>query len=335
MIGLTVHGVRKNKTATRLTTEKKFQATTAQNLLDSGKAIKAHIHSKNPSIPMVFDMLVFPLSIDKVISRDIVEKEMYEPEMSQFIHLALTTTTTTNQAGQVFAVDIGANVGFHTLHMAYLGAQVIALEPAPDTGDLLRGSLELNPSFLVTLVRAAAAEAPGHGQLSRHPDSPGLTTLASTADLPKEWNLKQMDGEANHNQATDVSATSSTIPLVMAKDVLNRHGVPNLDTQQLVLLKVDAEGFELQALRGLDLSAFPFRFLALEFFPLLIQGSGVQDPIDLLVFLSDHGYHCSLGSFDATQLLKRDRRQWQEWVDQNGIMTSHVNLYCERKGDET
>ncbi|KAL3907814.1 MAG: hypothetical protein SGARI_003355 [Bacillariaceae sp.] len=317
---------------------------TAEDLVDAGRAVKASIRSKDPSIPMEFDMLVFPLSIDKVISRDILQKEMYEPEMSQFIHHALTTTTTTSSAKdnrnqRNFAVDFGANVGFHTLHMAYLGAQVIAFEPAPDTGDLLSASLEMNPLLLrdrVTLVRAAAADAPGTGQLSRHPDSPGLTTLASTVNLPKEWKLKEIvgsgEGGGDKDDTTGMSSSSTTIQMVRAKDVLTRHGVPTNDnSSQLALLKVDAEGFELQAMRGLDLDAFPFRFLALEFFPSLIQGGGVEDPVDVLMFLTDHGYHCSVGSFDETQIIARDRSQWKQWMDQNGIMTSHVNLYCEKK----
>ena len=42
-----------------------------------------------------------------------------------------------------WALDMGANIGFHSLHMAQRGANVISFEPAPDTFELFKCSAEL------------------------------------------------------------------------------------------------------------------------------------------------------------------------------------------------
>ena len=182
LIGLGVREIKQSKTARFITAETTEMdaplppipsSPIAQHLIDTGQAIRASVHSNDPNMPMDFDLLVFPPHVDKVISREIVQHGTYEPEMSRFVHHALTTQNDSNHHPR-FAVDIGANVGFHTLHMGSLGATVVAFEPAPDTGDLLQGSLELNPSMSIHLVRAAASDTAGSGQLHRHPDSPGI-----------------------------------------------------------------------------------------------------------------------------------------------------------------
>jgi 2-polyprenyl-3-methyl-5-hydroxy-6-metoxy-1,4-benzoquinol methylase len=51
-------------------------------------------------------------------------------------------------------VDVGANLGTYSIWAAELGAQVIALEPAPDTFGLLMENIELN-GYQVNAVQAA------------------------------------------------------------------------------------------------------------------------------------------------------------------------------------
>jgi FkbM family methyltransferase len=87
-------------------------------------------------------------------------------------------------------IDVGANVGTYTLWAAEHGAEVIALEPAADTFDLLRENVALN-QYRVTALRAAAG---GHCGTARFtagldagnclsPDGPVLTELVTIDSL--------------------------------------------------------------------------------------------------------------------------------------------------------
>jgi FkbM family methyltransferase len=83
-------------------------------------------------------------------------------------------------------VDVGANVGTYTLWAAELGAEVIALEPAEDTFDLLEENIALN-GYRVTAVRAAAGNHCGTARFtsgldagnSLAPDGPEVTDLVT------------------------------------------------------------------------------------------------------------------------------------------------------------
>lgn len=55
-------------------------------------------------------------------------------------------------------------------------------------------------------------------------------------------------------------------------------------------LKIDVEGFEYQALQGLDLQQYPVEYITLEFFPSLLEAYGPDHPVDLLVYIWSQGY---------------------------------------------
>jgi FkbM family methyltransferase len=110
-------------------------------------------------------------------------------------------------------VDVGANVGTYTLWAAELGAEVIALEPAPDTFALLRENIALN-GYPVTAVQVAAGERCG--------------TARFTAGLDA-GNSLDPDGP--------VPADLVTIDSLIGE----RH---------VTGMKIDVEGFEIDVLRG-------------------------------------------------------------------------------------
>ena len=69
-------------------------------------------------------------------------------------------------------LDLGANVGFHTLLFARTvgaGGHVWAFEPDPDNFSTLCTNLELNSYGNVTAVQAAVGTATGRGSLYRSP----------------------------------------------------------------------------------------------------------------------------------------------------------------------
>jgi FkbM family methyltransferase len=93
-------------------------------------------------------------------------------------------------AGGGLFIDVGANIGTYTIWAAELGAEVIALEPAPDTFEILRENIALN-GYQVTALRAAAGDHCGTARFttgldagnSLSPDGPLLTDLVTVDSL--------------------------------------------------------------------------------------------------------------------------------------------------------
>lgn len=123
-------------------------------------------------------------------------------------------------------IDVGANIGFHTLESALLvgpSGRVIAIEAAPPHADALRRSLELNAMRNVVVVEAAVGERTGEALLA----------------LPSSGNLGMFTlGPVSGSEAY-------TVALRTLDDILSAQPPSPID-----LIKIDIEGSELAALRG-------------------------------------------------------------------------------------
>jgi FkbM family methyltransferase len=130
-------------------------------------------------------------------------------------------------------VDIGANVGFYTLAAARaVGPQgrVLAFEPEPRNCERIRRNLEANGHHNVTLCQMAVSDRSGRARLFLGSDC-GIHSLLR----------ERASGEALE------------VEVVSLDDYLERHDLtPDL-------IKIDAEGVELQVLRGMQrtLARFP------------------------------------------------------------------------------
>lgn len=124
-------------------------------------------------------------------------------------------------------VDVGANVGMHTLAAAWAmqrQGRIYAFEPMPSTANLLARSLWLNNlSTIVTLERAAAFSQSGTRRLFLGASS-GHHSLFPLSESPE-------------------SESTVDVPLVRLDDVLR-------DVTRVDLIKLDVEGAELDALEG-------------------------------------------------------------------------------------
>lgn len=305
-----------------------------------------------------FQIWLYPPQ-DDIISKHIQNSGLYEPDgTTRFVQsvTAAISKTQKHTDGLGWAVDIGANVGFHSLHMAMLGMDVIALEPSPDTAALLRRSIQINnlvPSRSnqtstvgrVHLVEAAAADRPGMGRLIRHPDSPGMTILQRTDEVlgPSVSAANSPSDRSLPFGIHDVIGIG--IPLVEPRTVIAEMVGKGDSTvaSRCTLLKVDAEGYEMQAFRGVNLDRYPFRYVTFEFFPELLIRAGNTDPLDLLLYIQSFGYACCtnpLSLFDnisdrITAKTMTTIREYQNWYQRDAIAAYnksnrfHVNLYCQ------
>lgn len=123
-------------------------------------------------------------------------------------------------------VDVGANVGYHTLLAAHANpaGRVVAFEPHPDLFRRLRRNVELNAVTNVQCHDVAAGDRTGEAVL-RSP----------TSDLPITSSLTTVPGAAY--------TTTRTVKVVELDDILRETGVD--------LLKIDVEGAEPMVLGGM------------------------------------------------------------------------------------
>jgi FkbM family methyltransferase len=124
-------------------------------------------------------------------------------------------------------VDVGANLGLVSLIAAQrVGprGRVLAIEPSPAVLPLLGRSLAANPGLRIELFPVAAGAAPGRLRLLVPPGNAGGASLA----VPHE------------------DARPHEVEVRRLADILAAAGVERVD-----LLKLDVEGFEAEALRGL------------------------------------------------------------------------------------
>jgi FkbM family methyltransferase len=152
-------------------------------------------------------------------------------------------------------VDVGANVGTYTLWAAELGAEVIAIEPAADTFDLLQENIALN-GYPVTAVRAAAGDHCG--------------TARFTAGL-----------DSGNSLAPDGPVV---IELVTVDALIGDRRVAGM--------KIDVEGFEIDVLRGAAraLAERRIALIQLEWNGMSTRAVGAADARPVAELLAAHGY---------------------------------------------
>jgi len=141
----------------------------------------------------------------------------YEPEITNLLSSLLDQSST--------VVDVGANVGIHTISMAKLApaGEVLAFEPHPVTVKRLHANLALNEIDNVRVFQVALL------------------------DEEREVSLYDSDG-SNRGMATLHSYegwSEMTVPGITLDEVVRTEGVPAID-----LMKIDVEGYESQVIAG-------------------------------------------------------------------------------------
>jgi FkbM family methyltransferase len=164
--------------------------------------------------------------------------------------------------GEVF-YDIGTCIGFVAVHAAKRGAKVVAFEPEPQLRARAKENLFLNRAD-VQIIDWAVSDGDGSAELfSDGPHGCSPTLAATEGRTPVKVATRSIDA----------AIADGTIP------------TPHL-------VKLDIEGAEIKALRGMRTqltSPNRPRQLFIEVHPPMIQSMG-DDPTDLNAILESAGY---------------------------------------------
>jgi FkbM family methyltransferase len=159
--------------------------------------------------------------------------------------------------GSLF-VDVGANVGFHAVFAAELGAQVVAVEPVPWTLELLRANVWRHGAR-VEVVEAAATDAAG---------------------------IVRMGLDAAHRSGAQIARGGVEVRAAPLDELVPDSAVD--------VLKVDVEGAEPLVLRGARaiLARSPLLAAIVEFRD--EPHVGGDSPADVLAFYESLGFELCL-----------------------------------------
>jgi FkbM family methyltransferase len=162
-------------------------------------------------------------------------------------------------------VDVGANVGVHTVRLARLVGQdgeVIAIEPDPEVVRRTHRNIAINGLANVRIISAAASERVGETRLYR--PSPRDTNRTRASLMHRSY----------------LTGVTTTVPVVTVDDVCA--GEP------VALIKIDVGGHEAAVVRGAaDTIAGHAPTVVFEYVPELLDDIVAQTPFG---WLAERGY---------------------------------------------
>lgn len=226
---------------------------------------------------------LFAHADDLQIGAPIIAGAEHEPHVAAILRERL-------RAGDV-VLDVGANIGIFTLLAASRvgpGGRVIAVEPIARNRQLLARAAQVNGFARIELIAGAASDRTGTMQLRTHPHTSNSATPAAAGELLR-----------------DARGVVVSVPALVLDERC-------ADLDRLDLLKIDIEGMEPLALRGLERTIARLRPILLsEFNPWAIERATATDAIDYLRWLRRW--------YPAITILHRDGRR-QRCVEVKEVM---------------
>jgi FkbM family methyltransferase len=184
----------------------------------------------NVKLENSFKMHVHPKETDD-ISKRLIATGCYECDLIPFTVQALQT-----RPNSLF-LDIGSNMGLYALAAAAVGREVVAFEPVTLSYRKICESVLANPGFadLVTLIPRAVSDLNGANVMFRFwtGNYAGITVKAAEQDVI----------DSNQVEGVEYARTVTV-------DSLDTPELPLLPTDRPVVVKIDVEGFECNALLG-------------------------------------------------------------------------------------
>lgn len=168
--------------------------------------------------------------------------------------------------------DIGAHVGNRLLAFRRLGAVVVGVEPQLAMNKILHILYGRSPH--ITLIAKAIGGQAGTIRLHVSSQFPTVTTVSSS------W-ITAVQKDPAFTQVT--WDKSLDVPMITLDDLIAEYGLPSF-------CKIDIEGYEYEALRGLS---HPLPALSFEFIPAAVDIA--HNCIDHLTALGPYEFNWSAG----------------------------------------
>lgn len=190
-------------------------------------------------------------------------------------------------------MDIGANVGHHTLFAARKAKQVLAFEPFSEVAKKLRQKLRENSIANVTLFEFALGEKNENGVYKK----------------PKGHNTGtgSFISSGNDNETIDLE-------IRVGDEVLEQNG-----TQDVHFIKIDTEGFETHVLKGLAKTLSRCRPIV--FFEVSQVARGQPDNSLKTIFPQDYTFYLFVPNIIVLKLFRKTSYQLaateDHWPDGN------------------
>ena len=198
-------------------------------------------------------------------------------------------------------LDIGANIGAHTLPIGQLvgkEGRVIAFEPTDYAFSKLRKNVAANPD------------------LANHVDVHQLMLVDKIDGVPppplySSWPLAQEDGLHAEHQGKLMSTNGARATTLDA-------ALDALAPARVDCIKLDIDGFECQMLRGARKTLSQWHpVIVMELAPYVLEehGSSVEELLGILV---EHGY--SISSLDGNSRLPTDPREIRRMIPEGASL---------------
>ena len=236
----------------------------------------------------------FPFLLDPLDSLELSIFCSYEPFETSLLSAEIRPGMT--------IVDVGANIGYHTLLFSKLigdAGRVYAFEPEPQNFSLLQQNLARNARTNVIALKRALSDKTGQSFLYLSTENHGDHQTYSSEDNRQK------------------------VPITMTR-------LDDCVEGPVDLIKMDVQGFEAHALNGMEavIAASPRLTIFTEFWPEGLRRAG-SDPADFLR---------RLRSFDLEIFFINEYANRVEPADDAGLLQryapalgSHTNLLCRRK----
>lgn len=237
------------------------------------------------------------LRVDDLDSLGLLASHVYEPYETSLLMSLVTPGST--------VVDIGANIGYHSVQFARAtgpNGRVYSFEPDPDNLRLLRHNIRTNRLANVVVVPKAASDVTGTLTLYRSSENRGDHRVYDSGD----------------------GRTAMSIDAVAPDDVLGAVTGP------VSVIKLDIQGAESRAIAGMArfLEAHPEAWVATELWPIGLARSGSS--VEL--------YLSQLRALGRAILRIDERRRRLTLLDADWLAThvtveqaNHVNLLLPRR----